>query len=300
MPIDDPFSSAASNDIVSPNKLKILICDVGQGDSTIVVSPTGRTLLIDAGPSGSGTSSVLPILENRQIDRLDWIVLSHYDADHIGGLSEILLGQDGLEGTEDDYFPSRSFLDRGTATSKNTPAYFQYLASSEKEGRREAVAGEVIDLGGGATAEIIVVNGRFTDGKVIHLNPDEENEASIGILIRYGDFSYFTAGDLTGGAAPGGYETKDLETHVGDIIGDIDILHAGHHGSASSSNSSFLESTHPEAVIISVGRENDYGHPSSEVLERLDAIGTSVYRTDLLGHLEVVTDGDEIEIQPLE
>jgi competence protein ComEC len=239
--------------------------------------------------------AVLPFLEERQIHHLDWIAASHYDADHIGGIAEVLRGPDGKEGTEDDYVPWEAFLDRGAATEKGTPVYDSYLAAVSNR-RIQIDAGLVLDLGGDATATVIVANGRFLDGRTIHLNPDEENEASLGLLIRYGDFKYFTAGDLTGGGSPGGRETKDLETFAGEIIGDIDVLHAGHHGSASSSNIDFLGRSRPESVIISVGGDNDYGHPAPEVLERLLSVGADVRRTDLEGTITIETDGKSYEI----
>lgn len=294
LPISNPFSGNPPPEPGKPT-LKILVIDVGQGDCTLVVGPNGRTLLMDAGPAGAGLEAVLPAFEFYGISLLDWILASHYDADHIGGLPEVISGQDGIFDTEDDWIAKEALLDRGDFTSKETPIYAAYLESLP-ENRQEAFPGQNLDLGAGATATVIVVNGRFIDGRSIHLNPDEENEASIGILIRFGDFEYFTAGDLTGGGAPGGYETKDLETYAGEIIGDIDVLHAGHHGSATSTNEKFLSLVSPEAAMISVGKENDYGHPTEIVLQRLEDVGAQVYRTDQLGNIEITTDGEGYEI----
>ncbi len=179
-----------------------------------------------------------------------------------------------------------------------TPLYKEY-ATIARDLRQPLSAGTILALGNGATAEVIVANGIYADGRSIHLNPDEENEASIGLLVRYGDFSYFTAGDLTGGGAPGGYETKDMETMAGEILGDMTALHVGHHGSSGSTNETFLEEITPEVAVISVGQDNDYGHPTTEVLNRLDAIGASVYRTDLMGTIEMTSDGTGFEILAL-
>ncbi len=331
VPIRNPHSSpsTAEGTAAEALPLRILAIDIGQGDATLVTGPTGRTLLIDAGPQGSGLAEVLPALRAEEIKDLDWILATHYDADHIGGIPEVL----------DNILPSRALIDRGDFTDKATPTYEKYLeslsrfapakpdASAQTRGsapappnphrsiqtssqnaemfqgknlpanREEAEAGKVLDLGGGAEARVIVANGRYADGRSVHLNPDEENEASIGLLIRYGAFSYFTAGDLPGGGSPGGYETKDLETTAGEIIGDIDVLHVSHHGSSSSTNEDFLLLTRPEAAVISVGKDNEYGHPTETVLQRLDEIGAEVYRTDLLGDLEINTDGETYEIK---
>lgn len=296
-PIENPFASSSeespSNDILeNSGELRIFILDVGQGDATIVLGPgpDGKTLLIDAGPPGRGVATVLPTLESLRLTSLHWIVATHYDADHLGGIREVLAGPDQENETEDDFLPDFDLLDRGDATDKTTPTYLDYIDAAALF-RREAVPGMRINLGGNAFAEVIVVNGNFSDGRAIHLNPDEENESSIGLLIQYGDFRYFTAGDLTGGGSPGGYESKDLETTAGEIIGDIDILHVGHHGSETSTNETFLSEVSPEAAVISVGQFNDYGHPAESVLNRLLDAGVEIYRTDQAGALEIRSDG---------
>lgn len=291
LPINNPFEEGTLSDRETSSKpLRIVILDVGQGDAALVLGPNGANLLIDGGPPGAGESIVGPALEGS----LDWIVATHYDADHIGGIPEVLRGPDQELGTDDDLVPESGLLDRGDFTDKSTPFY---EATIEAAGpyRHEATPGMMLDLGAGVTAEVIVVNGRYADGRTIHLNPDEENEASIGLLIRHKEFTYFTAGDLPGGGTPGGFETKDMETIAGEIIGDIDVLHVGHHGSASSSNEGFLEETRPEIVIISVG-DNDYGHPAPSTLQRLESIGATIYRTDRVGTIEIQTDGDHYEI----
>ncbi len=287
--IDNPFEQAPDSTTYS-NKgrnrlLKIIVINVGQGDATLVIGPDQTTLLIDGGPAETGASKVLETLNEEDTQKLNWVIASHYDLDHIGGLPAVLAG-----------FAVEAVLDRGDLTNQDLPLFFGYL---DRAGplRQEAEPGLEIPLGDGATATVIVVNGNYADGRSIHLNPDEENEASIGLLIRYGSFEYFTAGDLTGGGAPGGYESKEMETWAGEIIGDIDILHAGHHGSATSTNERFLELTRPEEAVISVGKENDYGHPTQTVLNRFNGIGTAIYRTDEDGTIEIRSDGTNYEIR---
>jgi competence protein ComEC len=300
LPIENPFTGpqASMGRTESPagNPLRIEVLDVGQGDSTLVIGPTGKTMLIDAGRAGEGTVTVLPDLQALGIDHLSWIIATHYDADHIGGLSEVVKGPDQMLGTDDDLVPTSDWLDRGDFTDKSTRTYADYVAIAEPY-RHEATPGMRFDLGDGVTAEVVVVNGHYEDGRMIPLDADEENEACIGLLIRYGGFRYFTAGDLSGGGAPGGFETKDMETITGEIIGAIDVLHVGHHGSETSSNEVFLEETKPEVALISVGADNDYGHPAATTLERLDAAGALVYRTDRSGTIEVISDGIGYEIQ---
>lgn len=283
--LENPFEGEAvvQADLRQP-PLKIIVLDVGQGDAQLVIGPEGRTMLIDGGPPDTGPPEIFAEMEIEAVDRLDWIVATHYDSDHIGGLPEIL-----------EEFPSPfGLIDRGDSL-ENSLAYGAYL--DEADNRREtAFPGEVFPLGGGVTATVVVVNGRYSDGRSIHLNPDEENESSIGLLIAYGKFKYFTAGDLTGGGAPGGYETKDLESWAGEIVGDIDVLHVGHHGSATSTNDNFLELTRPEAALISVGKDNDYGHPSETVLRRLEKSAVAVSRTDQQGTIRLISDGESYEV----
>ncbi|QQR79818.1 MAG: MBL fold metallo-hydrolase [Deltaproteobacteria bacterium] len=298
LPIEHPTPPENNSEISEQiaQDLKIYVIDVGQGDATLIVGPLGRTLLIDSGPAESGHRAIIPLLNTLHIDTIHWMVLTHYDADHIGGLREVLSGDDEILGTYDDLYPIFGLYDRGEETDKNTFTYQNYTQITDPV-RRTIAPGTVMDLGDGATAQVIVVNGHYSDDSHIHLNPNEENEASIGLLIQYGHFKYFTAGDLPGGGSPGGFETKDLESHVGEIIGDIDVLHAGHHGSASSSNDFFLKTIKPESVIISVGLNNDYHHPAETTLNRIEAIGSEVFRTDLRGRILIESDGNQYEIK---
>lgn len=298
--IEDPFSQPAASSSSSSvgssvRPLRIVVIDVGQGDATLVIGPSGKTLLIDAGPVGAGVSAVLPALRREGVLKLDWMMATHYDADHIGGFSEVLAGSDQTLGTEDDWIPI-GLLDRGDRTDKATAVYQNYLKVASSY-RTEASSGMKIDLGNGANAQVMVANGSLMDGRSIFLNPDEENEACLGVLIRYGAFTYFTAGDLTGGGAPGGYSTKDIETMTGSLIGDIDVLHIGHHGSLTSTNQTFLDEVKPEVAVISVGQDNDYGHPAPATLQKINQSGATLYRTDQNGTIVIQSDGGRYFLQ---
>ncbi len=302
LPISNPFDqspSPSTSASTSTNKetLRIIALDIGQGDATLVISPSGKTLLIDGGPPGAGFLNILPLFKDWGIDHLDWILASHFDADHIGGLGEVMAGPDQRRGTSDDLGPVEGIIDRGPGTDKKAKVYLDYLKNLPNK-HLLAQAGMEISLGHQATARVIVANGNFIDGESVHLNPDEENESCIGLLIEYKNFRYFTAGDLSGGGNPGGYETKDLESIVGDIIGDIDVLHVSHHGSSASTSKAYLQKIHPEAAVISVGRQNDYGHPTQKVLDNLTEMKTQIYRTDLMGTLTIQTNGENFEIAP--
>jgi len=105
-----------------------------------------------------------------------------------------------------------------------------------------------------------------------------------------------TAGDLTGGGFSGDLDTKDLESHLAELVGPITVVHLNHHGSRTSSNVNYLDGLLPKAAVISAGLDNDFGHPHWDVLKRLEERGIPDYRSDQ-GHLEITSDGNGFEIQ---
>jgi len=245
--------------------LYIHCLDVGQGDATLIVSPTGETMLVDAGYNGKGESKVLPFLESHSITSLDYIVATHYHADHIGGIDEVV---DGLS------LDSVGIVyDRGWSYTTNT--YYDYADAVDS--KRVAIAdSQVIELGGGVEVTCVAVNGNgvlddpFTDP------PHNENDLCVALKLSYTNFEFFVAGDLSGENA-GGY--TDIETSVAPEIGRIEVLRVDHHGSKYSSNQCFLDSLQPEVAVISVGN-NPYGHPTQEVIERLEAVPSVIYQTE--------------------
>jgi len=273
------------------DELTIYCIDVGQGDATLVVGPDGTTLLIDGGNTGCGRDEVKDLLVSLGIGSLDFMVASHYHADHVGGLDEVV-----AEG----YLPGVAY-DRGTwGGTPSTYAYQDYAAAVSAV-RFTIDPGDVIALGGGATATCVVVNGELQGGGFVDIlgSSQFENSASIGLLIEYGDFDYLTMGDLTGG----GYSTPDVELPVGAIVGDLDVHRVSHHGSSTSSQLAFVQAITPDMAIISAGRNNGYGHPTAATLSNLNSPSASipilqttngagsVGGVDMEGTIEIRTDG---------
>lgn len=244
-------------------ELRVRYLDVGQGDCTLV-SCDGEYLLIDGGDSDH-SSEVYSVLERLDVDCIDYIVATHPDADHIGGISGAL-----------------NEADCGTfycsVTSHDTETFedmVSYLGDTEIT---VPSAGDTFYLGEALVTFVGPVS-----------NYDDTNNGSLVLRIDYGDTSFLFTGDAE-------TESEDDMIAAGADL-SADVLKVGHHGSRSSSSSEFLQEVDPEYAIISVGADNEYGHPTEEVLERLDSIGAEVYRTDEDGSVVVVSDGETITVE---
>ena len=228
--------------------LDIYCLNVGQGDATLVVSPSGQTLLMDGGENGKGNSVVVPFLQSHGIASLTYMVASHMESDHIGGLDEVA----------QFFMPTVAFDHGGTHP---TQTYQDYVAAISSV-RQTIAPGQVIDMGDGVTVTCKCVDGAVDDGS--SLTVENENDRCVGLLVKYRFFEFWVSGDLGGGQLG----LEDMESFVSPSIGDIDVLRVNHHGSNSSTNSVFLSDLQPEVAVISVG-SNSYGHPTQEVLNRL-------------------------------
>jgi beta-lactamase superfamily II metal-dependent hydrolase len=292
--------SVPSSNVTEPNisvqkdNLSIIIIDVGQGDATLVITPSHHAMLIDGGPKQAGVSRVLPDLSKWGVESLDFLFVSHYDADHIGGISEIVAGADQISGNDDDILPNTTY-DGGFQPDTIGDVFLDYLTAIDKT-RATLRPGDKITYPDGVTVSCSVINGETATGKKIVLPPEDDNGRSMGLVISYGAFRYFTSGDLTGGGPTGSQTTQNVEDLVAPEIGSVDVLHVNHHGSATSSSATFLQTLLPTVSVISVGKDNSYGHPLPEVLWRLHQVGSTIYQTeagfDGSPASDVITNGD--------
>lgn len=239
--------------------LRLYFIDVNQGEATLIVSPTGKTLLIDGGEPGDGSTYIVPLFRQLGITQLDYMVATHYHSDHYGGLSEVAAA-----------FPPMVAYDSGNLTApSNDPNFTRYVQTIGAV-RQTIRPGTVVDLGGGARATCIVVNGQLiSGGRVVITGRQDQfdqwaNSASIGLLVQYGNFDYFVAGDLTGG----GINTTDVETTVAQLVGDVDVLQLNHHGSRTSSNPTFLTALKAEIGIVQLSGADGVRLPTVEVIDR--------------------------------
>ena len=247
--------------------LTVAFLDVGQGDAIFIESPTGKQVLVDGGP---GRALFAPLSEMMPFyDRsIDVVIATHPDADHIGGLPEVLRRYDI------DFF-----LDPGV--SSDTGVYQALLRARDESDAEYIVArrGMEIALGDGAVLQILFPD-RDMEGA-------DTNDASIVAKLIYGGTSFLLTGD-----SPQKVE-KYLAMRDGKKL-DVDVLKAGHHGSKTSTSDIFLGYTSPASVVLSVGAENRYGHPHAEVVARLTEFGAKILRTDEDGTVIMKSDGETI------
>lgn len=255
--------------VLLAQELQIHHINVGQGDATLIISPAGKKLLIDAGNTGKGSNVVVPYLNSLGITYLDFIVCSHYHADHLGGLDEVI----------NTFTASKIgvIYDRGSnAPLPTTAAFNEYVAAANATGKRYKIQlGQIIDLGGGVTMKCVATDGYVINYGRVPNATSSENNLSIGWLLNYNSFQYFTGGDL------GGESTyyADNETPLAPQVGDVDAFKINHHGSQYSTNQTFVNTLKPETGFITVGT-NTYGHPTQTVLNRLASAKCFMYLTE--------------------
>ena len=269
-------------------ELSIHCLSVGNGDCTLIVSPSGKTMMVDAGRTGQEHRIHLcDYLDSLGIHRLDYLVITHYHNDHLGGVDTLV-----QHGVTIDTVYDRGWRYCGTD--------FDGMYVPTVNSIRHTLAdGQVLDMGAGVSATVLTVNGNgqlidtpFVDRDCPSGEDYDENDFSVGLLIDYGEFQFFAAGDLSG-VTDGGY--TDIETSVAAEVADIDVYRVNHHGSRFSTNETFLAALSPEVSILSVGG-NAYHHPDTAVLRRLDEVSV-VYQTagsdgvEIDGDIVIRTDG---------
>lgn len=248
------------------------VLDVGQGDAILLRSPAGKAVLIDAGTGQQGEAA-LPLLEALGVTRLELVVATHGHADHIGGLDEIV-----------NRLQVRLFTDNGLPHT--TDAYDRLMKAVEAKGiaYKTAAVGQTYKLDGGVKLEIL-----NPDGEPITGTRSDLNANSVVVRATHGANCFLFVGDAEA-------ETEERMLERG--VAPCDVLKAAHHGSGYASGAAFLEAVRPQAVLISVGAGNEYGHPDPEAMSRYAAASAQVLRTDLGGTLRAESDGRSVRIRP--
>ena len=249
-------------------ELSVHFIDVGQGDSTLIISGD-RTVLIDAGDSEGG-QAVRSYLVSQKVDHLDYIIATHPHSDHTGGIETV------LESFETGTLLIPVFSENGKSED-DLYAWHELNRTAEAAGiaMTEAVPGMTLDLGI-SSLSVLAPSGDY----------DEINNYSVVTELVHGDNSFLITGDA---------ETEsEADMLKSGVLEDIDVLKAGHHGSSTSTGSEFLEIVKPEYAVISCGAGNSYNHPSGSVMKRLGEYGVRVFRTDLQGSIIAESDGKTI------
>ena len=243
--------------VPTASELEIYFIDTGQSDATLLISPSGQTFLFDAGDNGDGNGDVVPLLNSLGISHLDYVGASHYHSDHVGGLDEVWNA--GITATV--------CYDRGNNNQPTTQSYNDYK-NRYSSVRQTISPGQVISLGGGVTLTCIVVDGKLSNGNTVNTSSSSqlENSSSVGYRVDFGDFQMWMGGDLTGG----GNGTTNVESSAAPLVGDVDVYQANHHGSRTSSNSTWISYLKPEFTVIPCGSSNPYGYPKQEVIDRIN------------------------------
>ncbi len=248
---------------ISGKTMSVHFIDVGQGDSIFIQSPNGKTMLIDGGIKGAG-KTVVDYLKQQGVQKLDYVVATHPDADHIGGLIPVL-----------NSISIKHFIDSGKVHTSQTLEDMLTLISEKNIPYTVPKTGDTIAFDKEVEVAVVHADEHATDN----------NDASIVLKVTYGDVSFLLTGD-----AGVEIEKQMLSSNI-----QATVLKAGHHGSNTSSSLAFLEKVKPEAVVLSYGQDNKYGHPHLEVIEHALAVNSKIYGTAESGTIVFTTDGTSYE-----
>ncbi len=258
-------------DLSNPSLLKVIFFDVGQGDAIFVETPQRHQILIDGGPSEDlfleKLSKEIPFYDRS----IDLIILTHPERDHLRGLIGV------LKAYKVDYV-----LITGVEKESKDYQFFERLIEKEKTKVIFAKRGERILAG--KVSLIVLFPFESLKGKIFK----NTNNTSIVSLLKFNKISFLFTGDI--------YKKIEKEL-IREVNLKADILKVAHHGSKTSSSGEFLKAVSPKIAVISVGKENIYGHPHQEVLERLKKFNINIFRTDKSGDIKFLTDGFLIKIK---
>lgn len=263
-------TSSAAQAVSEPQSLDTLtvrFVDVGQGDGTIVEFPDGKTMLIDAGRDSMAAVAMNATLSADGRSQIDWLVATHPDADHIGGLPAVI----SANTVGSVWVPD---------CNHDTETYTAFLQAVSDKGLSidAAARGKTIATGDNYSIEILWPDAGDSF--------DDTNDYSVVIKVTYGKTTFLFTGDAT---------TEDL---LKADCGDIDVLKVAHHGSDTGTSPALLSALTPKIAVISYGLDNSYGHPTQAVLDALSASGATVYGTGAQGMITVTSDGVDVAATP--
>lgn len=265
-------TAAASVSSILSTEMKVHFIDVGQGDCTLIQLQDGRNILIDGG-NKADFATITEYLQKEKVKSIDYLIATHPHEDHIGSLPSIIKAYNIGE----IYMPK---------ASSNTKLFEDLLLSIKEKGYKinEAAGGVKIIDEEDLNLSVLAPNSS---------DYDDLNNYSVVAKLTYKNTSFLFTGDAED------ISEREMLKRFDDI--KIDVIKIGHHGGRTSSTKEFLQKAAPKYAVISVGKDNDYGHPHAETLERLNSQNLQVFRTDLLGSIVIKTDGNKLTInkQPI-
>lgn len=264
--------------------------DVGQGDSALITTPAGLHILVDGGgtvsfrkpgedwrqrrdPFEVGVKTLVPLLKKRGIHRLDAVMLSHGDQDHIGGIQAVL-----------DRFPVGAIILNGSLADSETMKELMRTALAENIPVYAAKAGQVLEPDQKTQLLFLAPEDELLTSQFPYTK--DQNTRSLVFRMTIDGVSFLFTGDMDAKAERQILEKQSKQENKSLQL-QSDILKVAHHGSKTSSTQEWLNQVQPAVSIISAGRSNLYGHPNSGVVERLQAAGSHIYRTDLNGGIQL-------------
>lgn len=251
---------------VNEGNLEVHFIDVGQGDAELLLTENA-SILIDTGTKAS-QDSLIRYLQSH-VEKLDYLIISHPHEDHMGGTEKVL-----------DSIDVRCVIMPDTVN--DTSFFVRTLDLIESKGISTKIAepGDIISLGDLRIEILAPLSDEY----------DRLNNYSIVCRVDFGENSFLFTGDAEKTSE------KELLSEYGANHLDCDVLKVGHHGSLSSSTESFISAVSPKYCVIEVGKDNDYGHPDSKVVDRLKASGARVFRTDKSGTVIIKSDGINLSV----
>ncbi|MDV2686136.1 S-layer homology domain-containing protein [Alkalihalophilus lindianensis] len=246
-------------------ELEIHHLNVGQGDSTLILTPNGKTILIDAGTQSAG-QKVVYYLKQAGVSSIDKLIITHAHADHVGGAVEVMKN-----------FDVSLVLDSGIPHTTQT--YLNYLMYIDDHD----IPFEVAAIGGSINLDPALTIQIVNSG----MPGDRLNDGSVALHLTYNEFTYLITGDA---------EEKSEHRIVEQFQVESDVLRVGHHGSRTSTTPYFIKNVLPKVAIISYGEDNRYGHPHPEVLELLTAVGVERVYGTAGGDVVLVSNGEDFEV----
>ncbi len=251
-------------------KLKVSFLDIGQGDAIFVETPSHKRLLLDGGPNKKVLAELGKLMPFAT-KRIDVMIESHPDKDHIGGLPEVVSRYDiGV------------FLEPGVESENSIDDELHLRLDNKKVETLLARRGQIINFGDGVKLIILFPNQDVSRW--------ETNDASVVAKLVYGNESFLLTGDST-------LKAENILLSLDKKILDSDVLKAGHHGSKTSTSPAYAQAVSPLYAIISAGKDNTYGHPHQITLDTLRSVGAQILSTIDLGTITFETDGQTFKIR---